>query len=660
MSQTPDPVPAPVEGHNSRPLIELTDIGKSFGAGDVAVTALHGLTLAINEGEFVAILGASGSGKSTLMNIIGCLDRPTSGSYRLAGQDVARLGAGELAGVRRDVFGFIFQQYNLLPQATASENVEIPAVYAGRSRGERRSRARDLLGRLNLGDRMGHKPSQLSGGQQQRVSIARALMNGGRVILADEPTGALDSQSGAEVMELLRELNAQGHTIILITHDPEVAAQAHRRIRIADGVVVEDDSSAAVAPTATLAVAAARSGSDLFGRVGEATRMAWRAMRSNKLRTLLTLLGIIIGVGSVIAMQAIGNGAKDSVVSRIQAMGTDLLTVRPGAPNLRGSGGSVATLVLEDADAIATLPGVVAAVPEVSGSVTLRYGGADYQTTATATTADYAAANNWALTRGVFFEPADVAQYAPVITLGQTVLQALFPDGTDPIGTYVLVGNIPFQVIGVMESKGSSGFAGDQDAVAFVPLTTGMNRLFGQRHLRSITVQVAPGADIDAVQQAVEALLLARHGTEDFQVRNMASLLETVSQTQDTFTLLLGSVAAISLVVGGIGVMNIMLVSVTERTREIGIRMATGARPGDIQLQFLSEALVVCATGGVLGVATGLGIATLIGELGLPSIVTAAPVSLAFFCAVAIGLLFGILPARKAARLDPVVALGSH
>jgi macrolide transport system ATP-binding/permease protein len=388
--------------------------------------------------------------------------------------------------------------------------------------------------------------------------------------------------------------------------------------------------------------------------------MAWRSMRGNKLRTLLTLLGIIIGVGSVIAMQAIGNGAKDAVVSRIQDMGTDLLTVRPGAPNLRGAGGTVATLVVEDAEAIGALPGVVATVPEISGSVTLRHGPHDYQTSVTATNAAYDDANNWPLARGLFLDEEDVARHAPVMAIGQTVARALFPDGADPVGQYVLVNAIPFQVIGVMQTRGSTGFGGDQDSVAFVPLTTGMNRLFGQRYLRSLTVQVAEGADINEVQRAVEQLLLQRHGVEDFQVRNMASLLETVSETQDTFTLLLGSVAAISLFVGGIGVMNIMLVSVTERTREIGIRMATGARPGDIQLQFLSEALVICAAGGVIGVALGLGVATLLGEFGMPSLVTPAPVTLAFCCAVATGLVFGFLPARKAARLDPVVALAAH
>ena len=645
-------------------LIELQGVTKAYGSGDTRVEVLHCLDLTIEAGEFVAILGTSGSGKSTLMNIIGCLDRPSAGTYRLADTDLASMCPGTLAGLRRDMFGFIFQQYNLLPQATAAENVEIPAIYAGRSRAVRNARARDLLTRLKLGDRLGHRPNQLSGGQQQRVSIARALMNGGRVILADEPTGALDSQSGAEVMDLLRELNAEGHTVILITHDPDVAAQAQRRIRIADGRIVADERFPVPAREqpgdARDAAPAATSGSNLLDRLGEAVRMALRAMRGNALRTLLTLLGIIIGVGSVIAMQAIGNGAKESVVERFEDMGTDLLTVRPGGRNQRGMGGSIATLTLEDAEAIAALPGVAAAVPEINGSVTLRVGNKDYQTRATATSAAYADVNNWDLTSGLFFMAQDVTEYAPVMTIGTTVVEALFPDGNNPVGQYVLVDSIPFQVIGVMESKGSTGFGGDRDAVAFLPLTTGMNRLFGQRYLSSLSVQVAEGSDMDSVQAAIEDLLLSRHGTEDFDVRNTASLLEAVTETQDTFTLLLGSVAAISLLVGGIGVMNIMLVSVTERTREIGIRMATGARSGDIQLQFLSEALVVCATGGLIGVATGLGIAALIGQLGLPSLVTIAPVSLAFGCAVGTGLLFGFLPARKAARLDPVVALGSN
>ena len=640
-------------------LIELRDVTKTFRNGELAVKVLHGVSLDIYPGEFVAIMGASGSGKSTLMNIIGCLDRPTTGSYRFAGEDVSELDRDRLALLRRDAFGFIFQHYNLLPGATAAENVEVPAIYAGVPASLRRERAAKLLATLGLGDRLSHRPNQLSGGQQQRVSIARALMNGGQVILADEPTGALDSRSGREVLDLLRDLNARGHTVILITHDPQVAQEANRRIEIADGVVVADSGAGAAAQGAAVLPPAlqAQSRMSLLYDVGEAVKMALRSLRANLFRTLLTLLGIIVGVGAVVAMLAIGNGAREEVLDRIRAMGTNLLLVRPGAPNTRGT---VATLVREDATAIADLANVVSAVPEIGGTVTLRYGGADYQTSATATTPDYVQARDWPPASGLFFAEEDVRRYAPVVALGQTVVRALFPPGVDPVGRYVLMNNVPFQVIGIMSAKGATQWGSDMDDIAFVPLTTGSLRLFGQRHLRSITVEVADGAEMEATQQAIEALLLARHRARDFQIRNMASILETAEQTQNTLTVLLGSIAAISLLVGGIGVMNIMLVSVTERTREIGIRMATGARTLNILLQFLTEALVVCAVGGAIGVVGGLAVAWGVQYFGTRVEFTPLPVLLAFGSAFATGLLFGYMPARKAARLDPVVALAAE
>ncbi|WP_142850117.1 MacB family efflux pump subunit [Telmatospirillum sp. J64-1] len=643
----------------TRPLISLRDITKSFRRGGLETQVLHGISLDIYPGEFVAILGASGSGKSTLMNILGCLDRPSGGHYLLDGQDVAGLGRDALARLRRDVFGFVFQQYNLLPTATAVENVEIPAIYAGHPRAERQERARSVLERLGLGDRLDHRPSQLSGGQQQRVSIARALINGGRVILADEPTGALDSRSGREVMDLLRELNAKGHTVILITHDADVAKEAKRRIRIADGLIVSDEiaEEAEEETGQSLPPSDARNG-NVLSDMGEAVRMAFRSMRGNIFRTILTLLGIVIGVGSVIAMLAIGDGAKKAVIDNISAMGTDLLLVRPGAPNMRMAGAST-SLTPEDAIEIGRLPGVAASVPEINTTQTLRADNLDHQTSITATSSAFPQARNWRVAQGVFFDENDTLEYAPVAVLGGTVAQALFPDGRSPLGRYILIRNVPFQVIGVLEEKGASPQGMDQDDMVLVPLSTGQLRLIGQRHLRNITVQVEPTADMNAVQESIESLLLARHGRVDFQVRNMAALLESVGRTQDTFRLLLGSIAAISLLVGGIGVMNIMLVSVTERTREIGIRMATGARGINIQMQFLTEALVVCCTGGLLGVAGGLATGWLIGRLGSPVEFSLTPVLVAFFCAAGTGLVFGFLPARKAARLDPVVALAS-
>lgn len=638
-------------------LIRLEGVTRVFRNGDVEVEVLRGINLEIREGEFVAIMGSSGSGKSTLMNLLGCLDRPTSGSYRFMGQDVAELDRDELARLRREEFGFVFQSYNLIAGSTATENVEVPAVYAGLAPDARRERAEALLTELGLGERLDHRPNQLSGGQQQRVSIARALMNGGRVILADEPTGALDSKSGADVMRLLSSLSEQGHTVILITHEREVAEHADRVIEIRDGQILSDPGPGSIRTLEHKARRDADHDSTLIELL-EATRTAVRALGHNLFRTALTLLGIVIGVASVIAMLAIGDGARQEVIDRISAMGSNLLTVRPGAPNMRGRDAG-ATLTLEDVKAAAELPNVLAAVPEQGGSVTIRFGNMDHRTSATATTADYILARTWPVANGTFFSAEDEMRFAAVTVLGQTVSSALFGN-REPIGEYVLVNNILFQVVGVMAPMGATAWGQDQDDVIFVPWSTGSLRLFGQRHVRNATIAVEDVALIDETQAEVHSLLLTRHGVEDFSIRNMASIIDNVSATQNTMTMLLGSIAAISLLVGGIGVMNIMLVSVTERTREIGIRMATGARTRNIMQQFLIEALTVSALGGLIGVFAGLGVAALIERFGTPIQYSVMPVALAFGCAFATGLVFGFLPARKAAHLDPVTALASE
>ena len=641
------------------PLIELKGITRSFGQGGLAVPVLKGIDLKIWPGEFVAIMGPSGSGKSTLMNILGCLDQPSSGEYWFDGRDVSALSRDELALLRREAFGFVFQSYNLLPGMTARENVEIPAIYAGMAPARRHQRADELLTGLGLGERLTHRPSELSGGQQQRVSIARALMNGGQIIFADEPTGALDSKSSQEVIRLLTDLSAQGHTVILITHDQDVADVARRQIHIADGEVVRDTGVETTTRTAPVKAADIRNGA-VLSDWQEALKSALRSLRSNLFRTALTLLGIVIGVASVITMLAIGEGAKKDVVDRISTMGSDLLLVRPGGPDQRGGRWSVTTLVADDYRAINEIEGVLAAIPELTGGQTLRYSNRDHQAEINATSFQFPVARQWPVAEGTFFSAQDEANYAAVAVLGTSTAQVLFPDES-PLGKHLMVNNVLFQVIGVMEEKGASPMGQDQDEVVFVPYTTGSLRIFGQTHLRNITVAVADIDRMAEIEAIIHDTLLARHGgVEDFTIRNMASLIDTISETQNTLTWLLGSIAAISLLVGGIGVMNIMLVSVTERTREIGIRMATGARAWNILQQFLTEAWLVSAIGGLIGVGLGIAATQLIGSFGTPVHMTVLPMVLAFSCAFATGLIFGFLPARKAARLDPVHALASE
>lgn len=642
---------------DKQPLIKLTGVTKSFQNGDLETRVLHGIDLEIYPGEFVAIIGQSGSGKSTLMNILGCLDKPTTGEYYFSGKNVSAFDADELAQLRREAFGFVFQSYNLLAGATACENVEMPATYSGMPPDERRERASELLSSLGLSARLDHRPNQLSGGQQQRVSIARALMNGGQIILADEPTGALDSNSGKEVMKLLKNLSEQGHTIILITHDSHVANHAQRQIEIRDGLIVSDPGpSEVIHPPITEATL---HGEPSFStEILEGSKTAFRSLRSNVFRTVLTLLGIVIGVGSVITMLAIGDGAKKAVVDSISAMGSNLLVIRPGGPEQRRAW-EIQTLVPADVAEINKLPHVAAALPELTGSYTIRYGNVDVSTDVNATGYQYPMARKSDIASGTFFTEEDEKTFATVAVLGKTVVRKLFAD-EDPLGKYIIVNNVLFQVVGIMAERGADPGGADQDDKILVPYTTGSLRILGRKFLRNVTVSVDSEEHMMDVQDSVSSLLMERHGTEDFTIRNMASLIDTLSATQNTMTILLGSIAAISLLVGGIGVMNIMLVSVTERTREIGVRMATGARQRNIMQQFLIEALSVSALGGIIGVILGLLAAAIVAHFGMPIDYSLGPVILAFSCAFLTGLIFGFLPARKAARLNPVVALASE
>ena len=644
----------------SEPLLQLQSITRVYGKDSAEVRALDGVDLTITEGEFVAIVGQSGSGKSTLMNLLGCLDRPTGGTYRIHGQDVSKMDADDLASLRRRTFGFVFQRYNLLANVSALENVEIPAVYAGVRQSERKTRARELLARLGLNGREKSRPGQLSGGQQQRVAVARALMNDAEVILADEPTGALDSGTSRELLELLEGLHQSGRTVILITHDQKVAARADRTIEIRDGKIIAD-SGAVPRSKPCFEHRTARTSPSFILQLTESIKTAFRSLRANLFRTALTLLGVVIGVAAVVAMLAVGQGSQRDVMARFEDMGANLLFVRPGGDRgARMRGDAIATLTLEDADALGELDNVIAAVPSRSGSATLRRGNADHRGSVEGVSEDWLLANNRRVEYGTFFTAEDVDRRVGVVVLGTTTAGELFDNVSDAVGEYVFLSGAPFEIAGVLEEKGASSFGSDQDDIALIPITTGMMRVFGSSYLSSITIAVEDTDVISTTESEANTLLLDRHGTEDFRIRNTASILESVQQTQNSFSMLLGAVASISLLVGGIGVMNIMLVSVSERTREIGVRMATGARRSDILVQFIVEAVVVCALGGMIGILSGFGICAILVNLGTSIAITPLPAILAFSTAFLTGFVFGFLPARNASRLDPVRALSAE
>ena len=646
-------------------LLEVRDVWREFPSGDGVIAVLKGVSLSIQAGEMVAIMGASGSGKSTLMNILGCLDRPSRGDYRVAGQLTAEMEPDDLARLRREHFGFIFQRYHLLGSLSAAANAEIPAIYAGVHAAQRRERAAALLGRLGLSDKLPNKPGQLSGGQQQRVSIARALMNGGDVILADEPTGALDSASGAEVMRILQELHAEGHTVILVTHDPKVAQHAQRVIEIADGQVVADRRQT-VEPTAeapparrtTPPQARVSPWRSRWDRFTEAFTMAWRSMGGHRLRTLLTMLGIIIGIASVVSMVALGEGSRQKVLKDISAMGTNTIDIFPGKNFGDRQAWRIRTLVPADADALAALPYVDSVTPGINTSVTLRRGNTEVSANVTGVGDQFFRVKGYTIAQGQAFDADSVRRQTQEAVIDPNTRKALFAPDEDPVGQVIFLGKVPVRVVAVTAPQEGGFFASDNLNV-WVPYTTAMRRITGQGWLRNITVRVSDSAPPAAAEQGITQVLTQRHGSKDFFTRNSDSIRQTVESTTRTLTLLISSIAVISLIVGGIGVMNIMLVSVTERTQEIGVRMAVGARQSDILTQFLIEAVMVCLIGGVLGIALALAIGVGFAALGsdFKLIYSTSSIVMAFGVSSLIGVVFGFLPARRAANLDPVVAL---
>ena len=640
-------------------LIECKNINRYFGSGANRVHVLKDVSLSIEKGDFVAIIGQSGSGKSTLMNILGCLDSATSGSYQIDGIETAKMEPDELAALRRERFGFIFQRYNLLGSLTARDNVALPAVYMGMGGKERSNRAEKLLQDLGLEGKEGNKPSELSGGQQQRVSIARALMNGGEIIFADEPTGALDTASGKNVIEIIQKLHKEGHTVIMVTHDPGIAAIANRIIEIRDGEIISDSSKNPEIPESKIERIKEKS-SWLFyyDQFVEAFKMSVQAIMAHKMRSLLTMLGIIIGIASVVSVVALGNGSEKKILADISAMGTNTISIFPG----RGFGdrrsGRIKTLTIDDAKVIAKQSYVASATPQTNSSGTLTYRNTDLSASLYGVGEQYFDVRGLKLESGRLFDEGDVKEDAQVVVIDQNTKNKLFGEDTDPLGKTILFRKRPLTVIGVMQKEENS-FGNADVLMLWSPYTTVMHQITGESHTNSITVKIKDDANTQVAEKGLTELLKTRHGTEDFFMNNSDSIKQMVESTTGTMKLLISSIALISLVVGGIGVMNIMLVSVTERTKEIGVRMAIGARRNNILQQFLIEAVLICIIGGLVGV----GLSTAI-SLVFNHFVTEFPVEIsigsvigAVVCSTAIGVAFGFMPANKASKLNPIDAL---
>lgn len=640
-------------------LLEIKAINRWFGTGENRVQVLKDINLSIEKGDFVAIIGQSGSGKSTLMNIIGCLDVPSSGSYKIDGVETAAMTADEQAALRRRSFGFIFQRYNLLGTLTARENVALPAVYAGMEYGERMKRADELLAQLGLAGKEENRPSELSGGQQQRVSIARALMNGGEIILADEPTGALDTGSGKNVMEILHKLHDAGHTIVMVTHDPTIAANANRVIEISDGRIIADHSKNTDIPPSNIESIEEHNSWHFYrDQFFESFLMSIQAIMAHKMRSFLTMLGIIIGIASVVSVVALGRGSQEKILENINAMGTNTVSVYPGYGYGDRRSSRIKTLTVGDAEVLKQQDYVDSVTPGVSTSGTLTYDNQSLSAQLYGVGDQYFDVRGIKLAFGRLFNEDDVTQNSQVVVIDDNTKNKLFADGTNPLGKVILFNKRPLRIIGVTEPN-NNGFSDSDSLQLFTPYTTLMNRISGSKYITSVTVKVKDNVNSQTAEKGIIELLKVRHGTEDFFTRNSDTIKQTIESTTGTMTLLISSIALISLVVGGIGVMNIMLVSVTERVKEIGIRMAIGARQHNILEQFLIEAVLICLIGGLVGVLFSFAISMLFNLLATDFAMSFSTISvvMAVLCSSVIGVLFGFMPAKRASQLNPIDAL---
>ena len=658
----------------ANPLIELRGLTRHYPMGQHVVAALRGIDLTIDAGQFVAIVGASGSGKSTLMYLLGCLDRPTSGSYRLAGHEVSQLDDRGLSRVRNRQVGFVFQQFFLLPELDVLENAALGLTYAGERREQRRATASALAERMGLADRLHHRPAQLSGGQMQRVAIARALAGRPRLVLADEPTGNLDSRTSAEIITLLGDLHAAGATVLLVTHDAELAGRAERVITLSDGRVVEDRLNTAPgrpAPTVTRAPAAPADGGL---RWADLLKMAVReGLLAHKLRSGLTMLGIIFGIAAVIAMTAITEGGKRRQLEQLRQIGMNNIQVQAlelqAARRVRERRVNPRGLNPQDLEALRRhVPGIASATAWKKMIAEVRHGATVVEEVSTlGVLGAFPSVANYHVARGRFVDDVDARRFRRVCAVGPRIAADLGL-GHEPLGKALVIGDQPFVVVGLMEHKAFTESAIADISVAnrnrevYVPFA--VMQMFFQKDSRdgeldAISLRMASDEGLVRQSELIRHIVGDLHrDAEDFGVFVPLEKLKQAQETKHVFNVIIVVIAGIALIVGGIGIMNIMLATVTERTREIGIRRALGATRGDTLRQFLTEAVLLACFGGILGIAAGVLGGLLVQQVfGFPVAFRPGIAAVAVIVSMAVGVTFGLYPAWIAAHMEPVEAL---
>ncbi|MGP2502984.1 ABC transporter permease [Pantoea ananatis] len=639
-------------------IIELKKITHGFIKGGKESIVLNDINLKIAAGELVAIIGPSGSGKSTLLNIIGCLTRQRSGDCYIYNENTKDLSSDKLANLRAKCIGFIFQRYHLMSGLTVQQNIEIPAIYTNEMFKSRHARSISLLNQLELAGRGNHKPSELSGGQQQRVSIARSLMNGGEIILADEPTGALDAHSRTEVMEIFKNLNERGHTIIIATHDMNVVKYAHRIINIHDGKISEANvGQVNIKENLNVPFCSQEFTRGFLNSIYAAFQMAFVAMNSNILRTILTMLGIIFGIAAVVVVVALGEGAKQRTLENIKSLGTNVISIYPGK-DFTDTG--MNSLLPKDATLLAKNKFVSSVSPIINSSANIVYRAISLKASVYGVGSNYFDINGIKFIQGMsFINDYSGLQEVVIDKSGAASLFGIY--ASSAIGKVIIVGSVPVRVVGVILNNNHPESLGQISL--WMPFSTVIYRLSGKSNLENIMVRLKENTSSDLAIGSINETLKLYHGKKDFRIYNFDKIRKSVERTSTTFSILILMIALVSLVIGSIGVMNIMLVSITERKHEIGIRIAMGARRIDIMLQFIIEATLISLLGGFLGVILSYAIKPIFSLLAgdMVTFIYSWEVTItAFLCSCLVGIIFGYFPARKAALMDPALLLADE